>query len=330
MNSQTIIEVKNLRTYFDTEKGLVPAVDGVSWKIEKGKILGLVGESGSGKSMTALSVLGLVPKPFGKIMEGSQILFNGKNLAKFSEVEMSKIRGNKISMIFQEPMTSLNPVYTIGKQLMEPLLIHKKVSKNKAKDIALHYLESVKVPDPQKRFKVYPHQLSGGLRQRIMIAMALSCEPELLIADEPTTALDVTIQAQILDLMKDLQKRTNTSILFISHNLSVIAEICDEICVMYTGQIVEKGNVFDLFRDPLHPYTMGLLASLPRINEDRSELYSIKGMVPNLLNLPKGCRFAPRCPEAKSICFEKEPHFIDVDTNRSVRCWKYEHGQVKK
>lgn len=329
MNNKTIIEVKNLRTYFETDKGLTPAVDGVSWNIESGKILGLVGESGCGKSMSALSVVGLVPKPFGRIMEGSEILFEGKDLTKLSNKEMSKVRGNEISMIFQEPMTSLNPVYTIGKQLTEPLLIHNKISKREAKDIALHYLEIVKVPDPHKRFNVYPHQLSGGLRQRIMIAMALICKPKLLIADEPTTALDVTIQAQILDLMKDLQRKTNTSILYISHNLGVIAEICDEICVMYAGQIIEKANVFDLFKNPLHPYTNGLLKSLPKVNEDLSDLYSIKGMVPSLSNLPKGCRFAPRCPEAKDICFKKAPNLIDIDSIHSVRCWKYNVGQVK-
>lgn len=324
MNNEIIIDVKNLRTYFETEKGLNPAVDGVSLKIREGKTLGLVGESGCGKSMTAMSLLGLVPKPYGKVMEGSQILFDGKNLTDLSEYDMAKIRGNEIAMIFQEPMTSLNPVYTIGKQLMEPLLIHRDITKKEAKKIALGYLESVKVPDAKKRFSVYPHQLSGGLRQRVMIAMALTCQPKLLIADEPTTALDVTIQAQILKLMRNLQKDSDTSILYITHNLGVVAEMCDDVCVMYAGEIVEKTNVYEIFKSPLHPYTKGLLKSLPKVNEETEELHSIKGMVPNLMKLPKGCRFAPRCPESKDICFIKAPPEVKIEEDHLVKCWNYE------
>lgn len=325
-NNDVIIEVKELRTYFKSKKGVNPAVDGVCLKIRKGKTLGLVGESGSGKSMTAMSILGLIPKPHGQIQEGSQILFNGKDLTKLSEKELSKIRGNEISMIFQEPMTSLNPVYTIGKQLIEPLMIHKNMSKKEAKMIAIEYLMNAKVPDATKRYNVYPHQLSGGLRQRIMIAMALTCEPKLLIADEPTTALDVTIQAQIIKLMRELQQRNDTSILFISHDLGVIAEMCDAVCVMYGGQIVEQCDVYKLFKNPSHPYTKGLIKSLPKINDDVDELYSIKGMVPNLMKLPKGCRFASRCEEAKKICFEKEPPVVERGDEHLVRCWNYTDG----
>lgn len=319
-----MIKIKNLYTYFETKNGIVPAVDGVSWSIKKGGILGLVGESGCGKSMSALSILGLVPKPYGKISNSSEIIYNNQDLTKMTEKEISKIRGNKISMIFQEPMTSLNPVHTIGKQVMEPLLLHKKISKKEAWRVAVEYLKSVHIPDPEKRMNSYPHQLSGGLRQRVMIAMALCCEPDLLIADEPTTALDVTIQAQILELMKNLQGKTNTSILYISHNLGVVAELCDDICVMYAGKIVEEANVYELFNNPSHPYTKGLLKSIPKVNEDKKELFNIKGMVPNLLNLPKGCRFAPRCTEAFSKCYKSIPKPIKINNNHTVSCWKYD------
>ncbi len=325
-DNETVIEIRNLRTYFETEKGLNPAVDGVSWSIKKGCTMGLVGESGSGKSMSALSILGLVPEPYGRIMKDSEIIFDGMDLTKITERQLAAIRGNEISMIFQEPMTSLNPVYTIGKQLIEPLMIHRKISKRDAKKIALELLESVKVPDAKKRFNVYPHQLSGGLRQRVMIAMALTCQPKLLIADEPTTALDVTIQAQILRLMRDLQKKSDTAILYITHNLGVVAEMCDEVCVMYAGEIVEQCNIYQLFNNPCHPYTKGLLKSLPKIHEDMDELYSIKGMVPNMLKIPKGCRFASRCDEAGKICFEKVPPISVTSGQHMVKCWNFHEG----
>jgi peptide/nickel transport system ATP-binding protein/oligopeptide transport system ATP-binding protein len=326
IDSEIVIEVKNLRTYFETEKGLNPAVDCVSWHIKKGRTMGLVGESGSGKSISALSILGLVPEPYGRIMEGSEILFNGMDLTKLSESQLAGIRGNEIAMIFQEPMTSLNPVYTIGKQLIEPLMIHRKIKKSEAKKIALDLLDSVKVPDAKKRFNVYPHQLSGGLRQRVMIAMALTCEPKLLIADEPTTALDVTIQAQILRLMRELQKKSDTAILYITHNLGVVAEMCDDVCVMYAGEIVEQCDIYELFKNPCHPYTKGLLKSLPKIHEDVDELYSIKGMVPNMLKMPKGCRFASRCEDAKKICFEKIPPVSMSSNDHLVKCWNFHEG----
>ncbi|MDN5352996.1 MAG: peptide/nickel transport system ATP-binding protein [Clostridiales bacterium] len=322
--SDAILEIKNLKTYFKTRKGLNPAVDGISFNIEAGKITALVGESGSGKSMTAMSILGLVPQPAGKIMPESEIWFEDQDLTKLSERTLAKIRGNEISMIFQEPMTSLNPVYTIGKQLMEPLRIHQKMSKADARALALKYLEMVRVPDPERRMSSYPHQLSGGLRQRVMIAMAMVCKPKVIIADEPTTALDVTIQAQILKLLKDVQEQLNTAILFITHDLGVVAELCDDVCVMYAGQIVEKATVEMLFENPSHPYTAGLLKSLPRVDDDVDMLYSIEGMVPNLINIPEGCRFASRCPKAMEKCREKEPPKVMIETGHEVHCWLYE------
>jgi oligopeptide/dipeptide ABC transporter ATP-binding protein len=255
------------------------------------------------------------------IMPESEILFEGKDLTTLKEREIAKIRGNQIAMIFQEPMTSLNPVYTIGKQLTEPLRIHQKLSKQEAKKVALNYLEKVRIPDPEKRFNNYPHQLSGGLRQRVMIAMAMICEPKLIIADEPTTALDVTIQAQIFTLLCGVQKDLDTSILFITHDLGVVAEISDTVCVMYAGQIVEQADVDTLFLKPMHPYTKGLLKSLPRVDDDVTTLYSIKGMVPNLIHLPKGCRFAARCPEATQKCFENIPPRRMIDKDHEVFCW---------
>ncbi|MBS7527317.1 ABC transporter ATP-binding protein [Fusibacter paucivorans] len=316
-----VLVINHLKTYFKTKHGMNPAVDDISLRLQMGKITALVGESGSGKSMTAMSILGLIPKPSGVIMPGSEILFEGKDLTTLKEREIAKIRGNKIAMIFQEPMTSLNPVYTIGKQLTEPLRVHQKLSKQEAKKIAISYLEKVRIPDPEKRFNNYPHQLSGGLRQRVMIAMAMICEPKLIIADEPTTALDVTIQAQILSLLCGVQKDLDTAILFITHDLGVVAEISDTVCVMYAGQIVEQADVKTLFDKPMHPYTKGLLKSLPRVDDDVTELYSIKGMVPNLIHLPKGCRFASRCPEATAICHQEIPPREMVSRDHEVFCW---------
>ena len=323
-NRDELLRIKNLKTYFYTDKGIVPAVDGISLSVDKGQIIGIVGESGCGKSITSLSILKLVSEP-GKIVEG-EIIFQGENLVDKSINEMHKIRGNSISMIFQEPMTSLNPVYTIGKQVAEAILIHKKdITKAEAKKKVIEMFTLVGIPEPEKRFNAYPHQLSGGLRQRVMIAMALICRSKLLIADEPTTALDVTIEAQILDLMKKLRDDTGTSIIMITHNLGVVAELCDYAYVMYAGKIMEHAEIFELFKNPMHPYTIGLLKSIPQRNEniERKRLYSIKGMVPNLLALPKGCRFRPRCDDAMEICSEKEPEIIDAGNGHEVRCWKY-------
>ena len=296
-----LLSVRNLKTHFYTEDGIVPAVDGISFDLERGGTLGIVGESGCGKSVTSLSIMGLIPSPPGKIVDG-EILFEGRDLTKLSEAEMRKIRGNEISMIFQEPMTSLNPVFTIGNQIMEAIMLHQKLDKAAARKKAIEMLSLVGIPSPEKRIDEYPHQLSGGMRQRVMIAMALSCNPKLLIADEPTTALDVTIQAQILDLMRDLQKELGTAIIMITHDLGVIAELVDQVVVMYTGIIVERGDVETIFANPQHPYTQGLLASIPRLDMDVERLQAIPGSVPTPGNFPKGCGFHPRCPYAKDIC----------------------------
>ncbi|MBK5241423.1 MAG: ABC transporter ATP-binding protein [Clostridium sp.] len=321
---EELLKINNLKTYFNTDKGIVPAVDGVSLSVKRGQIIGIVGESGCGKSVTSLSILKLVSEP-GKIV-GGEIIFEGEDLANKTIKEMQGIRGNSISMIFQEPMTSLNPVYTIGKQVAEAILIHKKdITKAQAKKSVIEMFKLVGIPEPEKRFNAYPHQLSGGLRQRVMIAMALICRSKLLIADEPTTALDVTIEAQILNLMKKLRDDIGTSIIMITHNLGVVAELCDYAYVMYAGKIMEHAEIFELFKNPMHPYTVGLLKSIPKKDEDleRKRLYCIKGMVPNLLSLPKGCRFRPRCEDAMEICAEKEPEIIDIGNEHKVRCWKY-------
>jgi oligopeptide/dipeptide ABC transporter ATP-binding protein len=315
-----LLEVKGLKTYFDTDRGVIRAVDGVSLSIEAGQTLGVVGESGCGKSVTALSILRLVHKPVGRIA-GGEILFDGKNLLTLSEQEMRSVRGNRISMIFQEPMTSLNPVYTVREQIMEPLMQHQRLDKNKARKKAEEMLDLVGIPGATRRLDEYPHQFSGGQRQRIMIAMALACNPGLLIADEPTTALDVTVQAQILDLMNDLKKEFGSSILLITHALGVIAETAQRVVVMYAARVVEEADVEALFHKPLHPYTKGLLHSIPRLDEDRERLDVIPGVVPNPLDFPEGCRFHNRC----SFCFEKcrmqEPPLFLLKGGRSVRCW---------
>lgn len=323
MNKEEVLTVKGLKTYFYTDEGVVPAVDGVSFSIKKGKTLGLVGESGCGKSVSALSILKLIPSPPGKIVDG-QVLFEGKDLAKKSYEDMCRIRGNDIAMIFQEPMTSLNPVHTVGNQVMEVLKIHRHLGKSEALEKTVELFHLVGIPDPGKRISNYPHQLSGGLRQRVMIAMALACNPKLLIADEPTTALDVTIQAQILRLIKDLQRKINMSVLMITHDLGVIAEVSDEVCVMYAGTVVEYADVFSVFEIPLHPYTVGLYNSIPTLAQHQKEkLYNIPGVVPNLMRLPDGCRFWPRCSEAKNICSKKDPDMIEVRKGHKVKCWKY-------
>jgi len=318
-----LLEVKDLRINFHTEEGIVPAINGVSMHINKGETLGLVGESGSGKSVTSLSVMRLIPIPPGQIV-GGKILFQGENLLERSESEMQKIRGNKISMIFQEPMTSLNPLLTCGEQIAESVQLHQGVRKKEALEKAIELLKLVGVPSPEHRINEYPHQLSGGLRQRVMIAMGLSCNPRLLIADEPTTALDVTIQAQILELLRNLKQELQMSILLITHDLGVVAEMADRVAVMYAGKIVEEGDVVSLFRNPLHPYTEGLLKSVPRLDDHQDILYSIEGTVPNPLDMPKGCSFSPRCTYAKEICHQKEAPLVELGPNRRVSCWLHE------
>ncbi|HAH97435.1 MAG TPA: peptide ABC transporter ATP-binding protein [Firmicutes bacterium] len=317
---QQLLSVRNLKTHYFTPDGVVKAVDGVDFDINRGKILGIVGESGCGKSQSVLSIMGLIPKPPGKIVDG-QILFEGKDLVRATEAEMRAIRGNDISMIFQEPMTSLNPVFTIGNQIMEAIMLHQKLNKHDAKAKAIEMLELVGIPAPDKRVDEYPHQLSGGMRQRVMIAMALSCNPKLLIADEPTTALDVTIQAQILDLMKKLQNDIGMAIALITHDLGVIAEVVERVVVMYAGKIVEEAPVGELFARPLHPYTLGLLGSIPAIDKKTERLKVIPGIVPNPMNLPPGCRFNPRCEYVMDICREQEPEIRKIGPDHSVRCW---------
>lgn len=319
--NDTILQVKNLRTSFFTEDGEVKAVDGVSFDVQKGKTLGIVGESGSGKSITSLSIMRLVNEP-GKIVDG-EILFKGEDLLQKSEREMRSMRGNVISMIFQEPMTSLNPVYTVGRQIAEAFEIHQGKSRKEALAEAKDLLQLVGIPSPEKRIHQYPHELSGGMRQRVMIAIALACTPDLLIADEPTTALDVTIQAQILELMKDLQNKLGMTVIMITHDLGVVAETCDHVAVMYCGKVVEYADVLSLFKNPKHPYTIGLLQSLPRHDIDQEELQAIKGTVPSPTEMPKGCRFAPRCPYAMSICHERLPELKKTEDNNEVRCWMY-------
>ena len=320
LESNALLEVRNLRTAFNTETGMVRALDGVSFAVEKGKTLAVVGESGCGKSVTAMSIMGLVQDANGFIEEG-QIYFEGEDLAKLPKDKMRTIRGDRISMIFQEPMTALNPVYTVGEQIGEVFRIHRSMSRSQARAAALRMLKLVHIPDPDKRLDEYPFQLSGGMRQRVMIAMALACEPSLLIADEPTTALDVTIQAQILRLMKELQREKNTAILFITHDLGVVAEMADHVVVMYAGKAVEYGTAIEIFENPQHPYTKGLLASIPSATVTKAEkLYTIEGTVPSLRNLPKGCRFNTRCPLAKAQCHEEQPILKSVAGRHQVAC----------
>ena len=324
-----LIEVRGLKTYFYTEDGIVRAVDGVDYVIEQEKTLGIVGESGCGKSVTALSIMGLVQIPPGKI-EAGEILFHrdGKvmDLTKFNPKgrEMRSIRGNEIAMIFQEPMTSLNPVYTIGNQIMEAIILHQKLKKAPAKEKAVEMLRAVGIPLPEQRVNEYPHQLSGGMRQRAMIAMAMSCNPSLLIADEPTTALDVTIQAQVLELMNALREEFHASIQFITHDLGVIAGMVDDVVVMYLGRIVEASNVREVFHNAKHPYTQGLMHSIPSLAVDKTRLEPIKGVVPDPFEVPPGCGFEPRCPHAMEICKTKMPDLKEVAPGHTTACWLYE------
>ena len=324
-----LLEVKNLHTYFKTRKGIVKAVNDVSYVLEPGKTVGIVGESGSGKSVSAMSILQLLDGN-GYIAEG-EVIFEGRDLTKLSQQEMYEIRGNKISVIFQEPMTSLNPVFTVEKQLSEPFIIHQGMSKKEASKQALKMLYDVQIPNPEAVLKQYPHQLSGGMRQRVMIAMALACRPKILIADEPTTALDVTIQAQILRLMNDLQKEKGTSIIFITHDLGVINEMADDVAVMYCGQVVEKASARTIFSDckMSHPYTEGLMFSIPRIDKIHEKIEPIPGVVPHPLALPKGCKFAPRCKYCTAKCMEEEPALIDAGNGQLIRCF-YPEKEVRR
>jgi peptide/nickel transport system ATP-binding protein/oligopeptide transport system ATP-binding protein len=322
LSEEKLVEVKNLKTYFYTEEGVVKAVDGVDYEIYPGETLGIVGESGCGKSVTSLSIMRLVESPPGRI-EAGEINFQGKDLTKLSQKEMRKIRGNDISMIFQEPMTSLNPVYTVGDQIIEAIMLHKGVKRKEARRQAVEMLQKVGIPLPEQRVDEYPHQLSGGMRQRVMIAMALSCDPKLLIADEPTTALDVTIQAQILELMNDLKASYGMSIMMITHDLGVIAEVSDRVAVMYAGKVVEYTDVNTLFDDPKHPYTWGLMNSIPKLDKDVDRLEAIPGSVPSPLNFPEGCKFNTRCPLAEGKCFRDEPPLEEAAEGHKVRCWRY-------
>ena len=323
--AEILLRIENLHTYFYTYEGVVKAVNGIDLSIRKGETLGLVGESGCGKSVTSLSIMQLTQKPQGRIVSG-KIYLEGNNLLELSEKQMRDVRGNLVSMIYQEPMTSLNPVFTVGNQIIEAIRRHQKVDKRRATRVAVEMLQKVGIPNPNKRLKEYPHQLSGGMRQRAMIAMALSCNPKLLIADEPTTALDVTIQAQILDLMNKLKNDLGASILLITHDLAVIAEMAQSVAVMYAGRIIEYAEVVEFFMNPKHPYTLGLMDSIPKMDEippDRM-LKAIPGIVPSLLHLPRGCSFQDRCSYAFERCFNESPHLFEPDSGHRVRCWKYE------
>ncbi|WP_164668146.1 ABC transporter ATP-binding protein [Virgibacillus doumboii] len=325
-NNAPLLEVNNLHTHFFTKAGVVKAVDGVNFSIKPGETLGIVGESGSGKSITAMSILGLIPAPPGKIVDGD-IYFNGENLLNKSAKQMRKIRGKEIAMVFQDPMTSLNPVLTVERQMMETILAHEKISKKAAKERALELLNLVGIPDPHKRLKNYPHEFSGGMRQRVMIAIALSCNPSLLIADEPTTALDVTIQAQILELFKRMQKELDMAIIMITHDLGVVSEVCDRVMVMYAGKPAEFSETKNLFDNGKHPYTLGLMNSIPRITPDKQKLEAIEGVPPDLRALPKGCSFAPRCKHAMESCLTTDPELREVDDDHFVRCLLYEESK---
>jgi len=331
-NSERILDVQDLRTYFHTRHGVVKAVDGVSFHVNRGEIVGLVGESGSGKSVTSLSIMRLVAPP-GRVETG-RVLFNGEDLLEMSREQMMHIRGDRISMIFQQPTSSLNPVFQLGYQIAEVLEIHRNLKRKVGQAQAVEMLRKVGIPDPERRARAYPHEISGGMAQRVMIAMALACSPELLIADEPTTALDVTIQAQILDLMRGLQQEFGTAIVLITHDLGVVAEMCSRVAVMYAGEIVEEADVHTLFHNPKHPYTQGLIGSVPVLGQVKEELTVIPGTVPNLVNLPPGCRFAPRCQvrvdHNLEISLHEKPALKEVAPGHAVRCWLYESPELPK
>jgi peptide/nickel transport system ATP-binding protein len=322
---ERLLEIRGLKTYFFTEEGVVRAVDGIDLHVDRGETLGIVGESGCGKTVTALSVMKLIAMPPGKIVEG-EMIYEGRDLVKLPPAQMRKVRGKEISMVFQEPMTSLNPVFTIGEQIAEAIRLHEGLGRRAAMAKTVEMLRLVHIPNPERRVKEYPHQLSGGMRQRVMIAMALSCNPKLLIADEPTTALDVTIQAQILELLNELKAKLGMAVMLITHDMGVIAETAQRVMVMYAGKVVEEAPVRDLFKEPLHPYTQGLLRSIPRIDTaatEKKRLEAIPGVVPSLLNVPQGCRFAPRCQFVKPMYTEKEPPLREVKPGHKVACWLY-------
>ena len=327
-----LLSIQNLKTYFFTNLGIARAVDGLDLTLPRGTVLGIVGESGCGKSVTALSILRLIPQPPGKI-EAGKILFEGQDLLELEEKEMRKIRGNRISMIFQEPMTSLNPVLNVGDQISETIRLHQGVSRKEAFEKAVEMLDVVKIPSPRKRAGQYPHQMSGGMRQRVMIAMAMACRPKLLIADEPTTALDVTIQAQILDLMLGLQEELGMAIMMITHDLGVIAEVSDRVVVMYAGEVMEYSSIDTLFTVPCHPYTIGLMASIPKLgikfSRGKQPLREIPGIVPNLIRLPAGCLFAPRCEKVMDRCREQRPPLFSLGEDHGARCWLVEKGSPR-
>ena len=318
---QLILEVKDLRTHFQTRWGTVKAVDGVSFDLHRGETLGIVGESGSGKSVTMLSLMQLIPIPPGKIVSG-EILLDGENLLELTEDQMSKIRGSQIALIIQDPMTSLNPVFSIGNQVMETIKIHQDIPRKSVWEMALDVLRKVNIPAAETRMRDYPHQMSGGMRQRVVGAISISCQPSVLIADEPTTSLDVTIQAQYLKLLKELQRESNLGLIFITHDFGIVAKMCDKVAVMYAGKIVEQGTVRDIFNHPSHPYTEALLASVPKLEEDVDRLYSIEGQPPALHDLPPGCPFAPRCPYVMEQCREEYPPVFQVNEAHFAACWK--------
>ena len=326
MDKEALLKIRNLKTYFKTTDAYAKSVDDISFEIAPKETLGIVGESGSGKSVTALSILGLLPKPQGQI-HGGEIIFQGKDLVNASEKELRNIRGNSISMIFQEPMTSLNPVYTIKYQITEAIRTHSEIGKDEAAEMVVELLKKVGIPDPEKRADNYPHEMSGGMRQRAMIAMALACNPQLIIADEPTTALDVTVQAQILDLLRELQNQIGMSIMLITHDLGVVAEMTDRTVVMYAGKIAEYTTTEKLFRNPCHPYTQGLMESIPRIDQDTERLYAIPGMVPGAADFPEGCRFSNRCKYADETCMKKIPEMTEAEKGHFVSCFHWQKAQ---
>lgn len=321
-----LLDIHELSVEFNTSEGTVYAINELSYSLEAGETLGIVGESGSGKSVSSLGIMKLIPNPPGKIVKG-KIFYDGKDLVGISEKEMREIRGNEISMIFQEPMTSLNPIITCGKQIAESLILHRGMKKKEAMKHAIEMMEKVGIANPEQRAHEYPHQMSGGMKQRVMIAMALACHPKILICDEPTTALDVTIQAQILDLIRQLNKETGTSVIMITHDLGVVSELCERVIVMYTGRIVEEASSEDIFKKPLHPYTMGLIDAIPKITKERGPLKTIKGVVANPMEKFTGCTFYPRCPYAKDICKQKEPPLINVEKKHRVKCWNYSENE---
>ncbi|EGT2203919.1 ABC transporter ATP-binding protein [Clostridioides difficile] len=324
--SKALIEVKDLKVYFHTDKGIVKSVNGVSFNINEGETIGIVGESGCGKSVTAMSLMKLLPT---SKIEGGEIIFQGKDILKMNENELMRIRGNEISMIFQEPMTSLNPAFTVGSQIIEGIMLHQDLSKEEAKKKVIDMIKLVEIPRAEEIYNSYPHELSGGMRQRIMIAMALSCNPKLLIADEPTTALDVTIQAQILDIMKNIKEKLNTSIMMITHDLGVVVEMCDKVVVMYAGKIIEVAEVVELFKNPKHPYTIGLLKSKPVLGKNKDKrLYSIPGQVPNPIGIPDSCYFSDRCEKVCDKCRTQIPPLIELNSGHSIACWLYKKEEI--